>query len=362
MTNKAIPTSSKLEADSVENDTNADEFDNDDCNNLIAQIMEELNSNPPIKCSISYTGLGDEETINNIMVQLQIQAFCLKQKHSWLNFDDLDSIVFHSDYSLALREISERTGRICQATNEPSGIGIAMVVPLEKKCAVIFDAGVALSIIDESDPERKNLCLDTILHELCHVYDYGRKRRLLQHEFLIWKISPINSHVFNAAESAWSEYFANKYSNSTYSSPNMHPQYLSEVVPSVVEDIRNAIKSYRTHAKLDELLQFCVKKICFLFQSFGYALGRLSANSTSLEQVAPSSVAALRSAGFWDLWLAIVGELDRLDERRESWTSFDELKTLMALVDDVFKVLGIHYSESNGRVMVNIPYTPETMP
>jgi hypothetical protein len=201
-----------------------------------------------------------------------------------------------------------------------------------------------------------------VLHELCHAHDYGRKRRLLEHEFLNKKVALIDAHVFTAADSAWSEYFANKYSNSACSSPDMHPRYLAEVVPDVVNDIREAIRSYRTHSKLDTLLSLCEQKVRFLFQCFGYAAGRLAANGTSLEDVAPESVTALRNAGMEDVWLDVFAELERLDARREEWTSFDELRPLMATVDAVFKVLGLHYSESDQGVRVDVPLTPETMP
>lgn len=329
---------------------------------LAEQVYEELMSKPPLTCPISYTGPGDEEAVNRAMTLLKVHALLLRRKHPWLTFDALDSIVFHSDYALALREISERAGRPCEATSEASGVGVAMVVHLEDKCVAVLDAGVALGIADDSDQARRDLCLDAALHEFCHVYDYGRKRRLLEHEFSKKKVAPIDVHVFTAADAAWSEYFANKYSNSACSSPDMHPRYLTEVVPDVVRDIREAIRSYRSHSKLDTLLPLCEQKVRFLFQCFGYAAGRLAANGTSLENVAPDSATALRSAGMWEMWLVVFAELERLDARREEWTSFDELKPLMACVDAVFKVLGIHYSESDKGVRVDIPFTPETMP
>lgn len=362
MTNDTHPAPEAPEPPTDASGTPAEESVSEEDAKLAAEIYEELMSAPPLTCPISYTGPGDEETVNRAMTLLKLHALLLRRKHPWLTFDALDSIVFHSDYGLALREISARAGRPCEATTESSGVGVAMVVHLEDKCVAVLDAGIALGIADDTDDARRNLCLDTSLHEFCHVHDYGRKRRLLGHEFLKRKVSPIETHVFTAADAAWSEYFANKYSNSACSSPDMHPQYLAEVVPDVVREIREAIRSYRTHSKLDVLLPLCEQKVRFLFQCFGYAAGRLAANGTALEDVAPDSAAALRSAGLWEVWLEVFAELERLDARREEWTSFDELKPLMASADSVFKVLGIHYSESDKGVRVDIPFTPETMP
>lgn len=329
---------------------------------LADQIYEELMSTPPLTCPISYTGPGDEETVHRAITILNMEVLLMRRRHSWLTFSALDSIVFHSDYSLALREVGERAGRPCEATSEPIGVGVAMVVHLEEKCVAVLDAGVALGIVDESDAARRDLCIDTVLHELCHVYDYGRKRRLLDHEFLKRKVAPIDAHVFTAADAAWSEYFANKYSNSFHSSPDMHPKYLAEVVPGAVNDIRGAIRRYRIHSRLDALLPECERKVRFLFQCFGYAAGRLAANGMSLEGVAPNSASALQDAGLWDVWLEVFGELERLDARREEWASFDELRGLMASADAAFKVLGMYYTESVDGMRVDIPLTPETMP
>lgn len=329
---------------------------------LAEQICEELMLTPPLTCPISYTGPGDEETVHRAIAILKVEALLMRRRHPWLTFSALDSIVFHSDYNLALREVGERAGRPCEATSEAIGVGVAMVVHLERKCVAVLDAGIALGIVDDADAARRNLCIDTVLHELCHVYDYDRKRRLLDHEFLKRRVVPIDAHVFTAADAAWSEYFANKYSNSFYSSPDTYPQYLAEVVPGAVNDIRGAIRSYRIHGKLDVLLPDCERKVQFLFQCFGYAAGRLAANETSLEVVAPNSASALQDAGLWDVWLKVFGELERLDARREEWASFDELRGLMASADAAFKVLGMHYAESGDGVRVDIPLTPETMP
>lgn len=363
MTDETNPSEPKALTDTppVEADTSRAGVSEEDAK-LAEEIFAELITAPSLKCPINFTGPGDEQTVHRAIAVLQLHALLLRRKHPWLNFDALDSIVFHSDYTLALREIGERAGRPCEATSEASGIGLAMVVHLADKCVTVMDAGIALGMVDDSDEARRDLCIDTALHELCHVYDYARKRRLLGHEFLKRRLQPIEVHVFPAAEAAWCEYFANKYSNSARSSPDMHPRYLADVVPVVVNDIRAAVRSYRTHHQLDRLLEVCEQKVGFLFQCFGYAAGRLAATGARLEEVAPDSASELKKAGFWDAWCNVYLGLERLDACREEWTSFDELKPLMAVVDTAFKTLGLYYSASGDARRVDIPFTPETMP
>jgi hypothetical protein len=185
---------------------------------------------------------------------------------------------------------------------------------------------------------------------------------LLETEIQSPKVAPLYRHVFTAADAAWSEYFANKYSHTGYSSLDMHPKFLADVVPAVVKDVREAIIAYRTHSKIEEVLSQCRQKVHFLFQCFGYAAGRLSASGATLAEVAPDSVEALRAACLSDVWQGVYKELERLDAGRDSWTAWKVYEPLMAHGDAVFKLLGLRYHESGDGVGVDIPFTPETMP
>src|SRR5690606_8504314 len=127
-----------------------------------------------------------------------------RRQYPWMSFSTLDSIVFHHDYKQALRDISERAGRECQATEEASGVGVAMVVHLETTCVMVLDAGIASGIAQDEDKSRHDMCIDLEMHELCHVHDFGRKSTLLAHEFLKRKLEGLDSFTFTAAEAAWS--------------------------------------------------------------------------------------------------------------------------------------------------------------
>ena len=160
--------------------------------------------------------------------------------------------------------------------------------------------------------------------------------------------------MFNAADSAYAEYFANRYSHSSCSSPDMHPKNLAEVVPLVDRDIRAALSAFDAEPRVAELLAVCKAKVRFLFQCFGYAAGRLSAIEVTLDDVAPSSVDALRAAGLCETWLAVHAELDRLDECRESWSSFQELSRMMELADSVYRRYGVVISEGRNGLRLDL--------
>jgi hypothetical protein len=133
------------------------------------------------------------------------------------------------------------------------------------------------------------------------------------------------------------------------------------VVRDVASDVKSAIREYRSHHRLDEVGGLAQQKVRFLFQCFGYAAGRLVANGANLEDVAPESLAALETAGLKAVWHAVVEELQRLDGCRDSWTTFDELNTLMDLVIQTYAALGMNFRIKEGNVWVDIPFTADTL-
>ena len=335
-----LPQDERAGADSSEEDAE-----------LIAQLVHELETNPPLACPYSYTGPGDETRVRQAMGVLHLQAALMRRRHPWLNFDALESMVFHSDFVQALRDLSERAGRELHPTTESTGAGVAMVVKLGNKSVLVAEANILLGMTSENEA-RRDICIDTALHELCHVYDDERFGRLLADDLRRGTTRPMQGHVFTAAHAAWSEYFANRYSDSGYSSPDEQPKFLAEVVPSVVNDVHSAIQVHIAQPDLPVVLALCRKKVNYLFQCFGYAAGRLSANGAVLEEVAAESVAALEVAGLYTVFLRVHLGLDALNEERDSWTSFDDLQPLMDQADSTFRALGLHYSLDSRGVRV----------
>ena len=332
-------------------DGRADAASSQDDAELMAQLVHELDTNPPLACTFSYSGPGDETQVKLAMGIFQLQGALMRRRHPWLNFNALESIVFHSDYVQALQDLSGRAGRELHPTTEATGAGVAMVVKIGNKSVLVAEANILLGMTSE-DEARRDVCIDSALHELCHVYDDARFGRLLASDLARGTTRPLQGHVFTAAHAAWSEYFANKYSHSQYSSPDEHPKFLAEVVPSVVNDVRAAIQAHIAVPDLPVVLALCRKKVNFLFQCFGYAAGRLSANGAVLEEVAPESVAALEAAGLYTVFLSVHLALEALDEDRDSWTSFDDLQPLMDQADATFRTLGLHYRLDSGGVWV----------
>lgn len=324
---------------------------------LMDSISEELASNRPITVPITFSWQGDAARAETAAEIIQVQAILLRRRHPWLSFDSLESISFHHDYPQALRDLSERLGRKYEATVDANGSGFAMVVPVGSSNVAIFDARIAYGLFEDT---ASAMCLDILEHELCHVFDFARKSKLLESQPL--QLEGLAARFFPLADSVWSEFFANRYSDSSHGSPTAHPELLAEIVPSLKREVREEIVAYRTHGDLNRLLAQVEAKVGFLFQCFGYAAGRLRANGTTLPAVAPDSSAALEDAGLTEVWDGVNAELARLDGIRDSWTSLSELATLMDYVKLAMKSLGLNYSLRAEGVHVEVPFTSDTMP
>lgn len=319
---------------------------------LLHEIYRELGERPPFTCPVTYSWSRGESEAQQVTNSLAVWLVVLRRQHPWLDFNRVEGIIFHHDYDQALRDLGERTGRPCEATKEASGTGVSMVVHLDSTCVVVAHESIAAGLLDDASDEHRATAVDLLLHEFCHVHDFAHRHALAISDSMKDVIAGARRYFFPAADAAWSEYFANKYSHTTMASRDDHPKMLADVVPEVSEQIRAATLAYRTTGKVDELAQLAATKVAYMFQCFGYAAGRLHALGESLNDVAPLSAAALRKAGIEDVWDTVCAELLRLDADRDSWASFAVYDRLMDAVDQTLQHLGLHFSTTPQGVHV----------
>src|ERR1700683_5550797 len=144
---------------------------------ILLQLLDEVQSDPPIRCGIDFQWSGTEEEANEGGVHIQLHSALLRRQAPWVDFSSLTGIVFHQDYEQGLREASARAGRDLVATRELGGISLAMIVHRKDGCELIAAADMAHAILSETDAVR-NIGLNALRHELCHVDDFARKRRV----------------------------------------------------------------------------------------------------------------------------------------------------------------------------------------
>jgi hypothetical protein len=177
-----------------------------------SDLQQELLTNPPIRCGISFYWNGSQEDAEQVNLQIQIQSALLRRESAWLDFSSLRSIVFHGDYEQGLRDASARAGRELIPTREPGGFSVAMLVHAADGCELVADAGLARGLLSQDTPHG-DVSVSTLRHELCHVDDFHRKSRLWESEWLKERLEGVRQTFFPMAESLWSEYYANRVSD-----------------------------------------------------------------------------------------------------------------------------------------------------
>jgi hypothetical protein len=287
----------------------------------------------------------------------------------FIDLEALDGITIAADYPAALRELDrgfEATSQLTPTTE--NGLGIAMTPTVLRggivKAHMVFHGGVAFQLVQQEDVDGQAHAFYTVAHECGHVeltkvFDKAFPGRLLKHRHTDYE----ESFVAEAARGCWDEYAASRLSGPF--GEKQLPLY-EETFVTVLQNARErgnaAIRAFRLHADLMRLLAE-VGPIYRQVLTFGsYLLGHLAGRSESLSS-AKSVEAALDGHWYAPHFLKLSAELEKLWSRYGEWSSFDEFAPIGAIAKNVMREAGVDIQrESDGRIRVNVPFTPETIP
>lgn len=321
-------------------------------------LQQELLTNPPIRCGISFHWNGSQDDAEQVCFRVQLHGAVLRRESPWLDFSSLKSIVFHADYEQGLRDASVRAGRDVIPTREPGGFSIAMLVHAADGCELVADAGLARGLLLQDTPHG-DVSVSTLRHELCHVDDFDRKSRLWKSEWLKERLEGVRQTFFPIADSLWSEYYANRVSDGPLADAYLtgEEDMLAGAIRDASQGIEEAILAFRFSHDMGALAPLARRKVSFVAQSMGYVLGRYAARGLSVPRTT-LLLEALQVAGLEEAFTWSSAELDRLFQSRASWTSTADLAELEQIWFRVMCGFGLRFEEiSPGRVYVHVPFS-----
>jgi len=325
---------------------------------LASALQQQILNDLPIRCGISFHWNGTQEEAERVCFQLQVQSALLRHQSPWLDFTSLKSIVFHKDYEQGLRDASARVGRDIIPTREPGGLSLAMLVHAVDGCELIADVGIALGLLSP-DVAHSDVSVSTLRHELCHVDDFHRKKRLWENEWLKEHMKGVRATFFPIAESLWSEYYANRVSDSPPAGAYLtgEEDMLARAMRDATQEVETAISAFRVSHDIGGLTLLASRKVSFVALSMGYVLGRYAARGLYAPRTTDLRE-ALRASGLEDAFQGTMAELDRLFHKRDSWTSAEDLAELERIWLRVMCGFGLRFEEiSPGRVYIHVPYS-----
>jgi hypothetical protein len=321
------------------------------------ELTAELERDPPLQCELSFvwTG-GNEEMAHHVATNLRVHAVLLRRKSPDLDFRALRRVTFSDNYEAALSEAAARVGRPVSPTREQGGLSFAMVVHGNDHCELVADSRLAWGLLSEDDKVR-DFHINVWRHELVHIADCARQMRVWADEWLKAGISGLRCHFFNPAHASWSEYYANRVSDSSLSEGQLADE--EEMLAAAIEDARESIKKqireYRFSADLEGLRELAERKLRFIAMAAGYVLGRHAARgleAPTTEKLRLELASANLTAQFGDAG----AELGRLYDTRADWKSTACLLPLEETWRNVMATFGLRYEDHDAEgIYIRVP-------
>lgn len=228
---------------------------------------------------------------------------------------------------------------------------------------VVWHAGYVTALLDP-DHEHYLYALHVIAHECGHVVDL--KWRDQAFPGVILK-EGYDSHVAalldGTALVVWEEYAACRLSALFSDTKDLRATYITaftNIIGVAQPNANKAILAYRRHGQIDRVLSEAGEPLCEPLRTAGYLLGHLDGmgDTTPLEELCPAIV----GTHYAEMLERLREALRTIWSTRESWSTMARVfADLRRIAEDTVAAGGIHFQDTHEGLMVNIPFTPETV-
>lgn len=293
---------------------------------------------------------------------------------SMMDLSKLDGITIGVDYDAALASIDRgRAGLRPLArsdTKEMQGVAMSPAVLRdgEVRTHLVFNAEPLAPLICDDDlvtDEDRDIAIRVIAHECAHVEVNAEKERLIPEMRFGTVIEGYERAVlFQLVEVAWDEYAACRLSAPfAAGQTSSHAKILVDCVELARSRSNEAIKAYRRHGDIDQLVAEAGPHLCTPMKAAAYLLGGMDADNIQWSDV-PEVRSAIEEQNYAKLIDRLHAELQRLWDSRGQWeptlATFAELEEISR---DTFRSGGLFFStDAQGRCRIDVPFTLATTP
>jgi hypothetical protein len=290
----------------------------------------------------------------------------------FMDLERLDGITIADDYDGALARLDRgfKANRPLSRSNDERIVGVAMAAPVLRngvaKSHLVFYRPAITAITDEADTEAKRDALYTIAHECGHVADRKAQDEAFPGVLLALDTRRLDvAMIYDAAVTLWEEYAACR-ASAGFAYDRQVAHYviaLSTTLAGARERSNASIRAYRVHGDLDRLLREAPPHVAEPLRMYAYLLGTLDGHERTLEEAAPHLVDAIAQSAYEAAFEHAAAALRGLWDSRGTWTGQHVFDPLCAMVRLCLQEAGIiFHALSDGRVSVDVPFSPETLP
>jgi hypothetical protein len=292
----------------------------------------------------------------------------IRELSRYIDLRGLDGITIAADYNQALLDLDR--GYVTSHRLTPSDefvIGVAMTPSVIRngkvKSHILLNAMIGAAL-EDAKAQNFGMAFHTLAHECAHVeitqrFDSAFPGTLLQsvpndaRDAFRWQI----------IMACWDEYAATRISAPIGHDPT--PGYEESFILALNETrpkANNLIKAYRLHGDVNQIMAEVYGAYGNLMKFAAYHLGNMAGRGLSLADLPKTRIAL---DGHW-----FASYFERLDvlckhiaEDYGKWGDRSRFEALGDLADELVVAGGLIVSLlADGRLRVDIPFTPETMP
>lgn len=279
----------------------------------------------------------------------------------------LDGVTVAADYRQALSELdrgisTERT----LAPSEGVAVGIAMTPSIVRdgriRSRIILNAAYTYSILDPVG-EHFPFVLHTLAHECSHVEVTAK----FDEAFPSFLLTSLGSDALAALRweailGCWDEYAVTYICARIGADPTQgYESTFVAFLDSTQRDVCAAIRAYRRHGSVDQVLSEAFRLISSLVKYSAYHLGNLKGLGIAIDD-RPASVAALDGHWFAPYLPRLSNLLEAIRSDYGRWASLTAFEALGDFVEELVREVGVFPERlADGQLYVRIPFRPETM-
>ncbi len=321
----------------------------------------------PENIGVSLRGFADEVSARRFGDLIAVTVRSISQ---YMSLERLDGITVAHDYDEALAQL-ERGFQPSRpltrtSTDEISGVAMAPAVIRDGvvKAHLVFYAPYVLGLETEAGSDDFKRALYTVAHECAHVDDLKRRDEAFPKTILQLKNTDLQDSTLEPVASClWEEYAACRLS--AIFGPGQ-TEFLEQGLTSLLLVARNnangAIREYRIHANVNQVVQEAGSHICRPLKIAAYLIGHLDGLGLDFDDV-PETRDAIAKSPYFHLVGQLGDALRGLWDNRGTWKSYGDFDVLKVLVKQAYADGGLFLqSLPGGRMHVDIPRTPDTMP
>lgn len=317
-------------------------------------------------CPLSFRGLGDNQEWNNRFVQNFQDVLITCGRYMDLSLLDGVTIGFDYDDALASVDLGYESTVAKQYTNEGGLIGVAKVLRVKRdgtiKVHAVFNANVVGALAEEGEFFWPSVNL--VAHELAHVqviswFEAHSPGVMLAPYQGDWAIASLR----DVAHTIWEEYAACRLS-APFGQGDVvahgYAQTTELAVAGAMENAREAIKAFRLHGEVDQLLVEIAGRVANPLKMAAYLMGHTDALEEDFD--ADGRLPITQASEFWPVLRNLLIALRAAWENRHAWHGIEGVDGIVEVVQQALRTAGVSLRLEPGGSQVHAPFSAATMP